>query len=1043
MIQNRKYQALLLGLIVCFAVGCSTQKRKGEVSKFKKFYHTFTSKYNGYFNANELMKESIATLEASHQDNFNQILPVYTYVEADNPKSVASDLDLAIEKVTRVATIHSVGDYVDDCYVLMGKAQYLKQDYETAEETFQYFQQEFDPKNPNGSNYKNKAKSSKQKKKEREIERKNKKKELEEAKKEERKRKDEERKVREKKKKEEKKAKEKERERIQKEREEEKKRKKKERERAKKGKKKKKKGKRLTREERAAAKKAKEAAEKAAKEKAAAEKAAKELADKQAAEEEVNKIEPVIDPVDESTGEPKEIDEEEEKDSKDEKKDKKEEDDTAYSEGMLWMARTYIEREKYSNAEFILRKLDQSTLKKDVRREVAPAYAHLYISQKEYDKAIPWLDKAIETAKDGKLKARYAYILAQLYQKKKDYANALMAFEQVKKHKGDFRMDFNADLSIAKNGLLSGSESAAQASSKIDRMLKEDKYEEFRDQIYFTLGELAVAQNNKPEALKNFRLSVQNNTENGPLLTEAYYQIAQLSLVNEEYVDAKYYYDSTLLHMPKQDERHIEVSRYAANLSNIAKYIESIDRQDSLLRISEMSEDEQRKIAEKIIIEEKKKAADVALAKANSPNKNAKAGMVTDRRGKTSRARALGESKFFAYNLKSKEKSLKDFKKQWGDRNLDDNWRRSSTQTFAIAEDGEEVEETIEISDAEMKRALKDVPSNPAQIKEAHDIIANAMYKLGVEYRTKIENNEKCVATLESLLQKYPDTDKKLDAYYNLYLAYQDMGKQSMANSYKKKLAEEFPDSQYAKILSDPNYLAELNDESNSVEKYYSNTYAYFDQGAYDKVRTRITDVPRLFGMNNPLKAKFSLLNAMVTGKEGGKDAYLKALQEVITRNPNTPEETRAKEIMRFLRGDGQAFDPVDIKEVDGIFDFEPDKLHYAAVVVYAASPDEFTDAKIAISNFNKKYYKTKKLQMQDIFLNKKEGVQLILVRKFKNKDEGMDYLNTVQKNAKDYVDSKLSYDIYPITQRNYRKMVSERSAKKYKVFFENKYKDN
>ena len=173
MIQNKRISFILLAVMAIMISSCATKKRKDEVSGFKKFYHTFTSKYNGYFNANELMEESFATLETSRQDNYNQILPIYAYTDVDNPKMVASQLDLAIEKVIRVATIHELGEYVDDCYVLMGKAQYLKQDYETAQETFEFFQEEFNPANPYGSNYKKKKKSIKQKKRDRDIEKEN------------------------------------------------------------------------------------------------------------------------------------------------------------------------------------------------------------------------------------------------------------------------------------------------------------------------------------------------------------------------------------------------------------------------------------------------------------------------------------------------------------------------------------------------------------------------------------------------------------------------------------------------------------------------------------------------------------------------------------------------------------------------------------------------------------------------------------------------------------------------------------------------------
>ena len=1027
MIQNKRISFILLAVLAIMISSCATKKRKDEVSGFKKFYHTFTSKYNGYFNANELMEESFATLEASRQDNYNQILPVYSYTDVENPKMVASQLDAAIEKVIRVATIHEVGDYVDDCYVLMGKAQYLKQDYETAQETFEFFQEEFNPANPYGSNYKKKKKSTKQKKKEREIEKKNQKEERKKEKEEKEEQRKKEREAKEKAKEEAKKAKEEERKRRKKEKEEEQKRRKKEREEKKKNRKRSGGKKKRTK------KKVEETKEES---KVEIEEPKEEIIETPVTPE----IEEVIPEEDEKEVVVAEDDGEEE--YKPKKKEEKKKDETAYSEGMLWLAKTYIEREKYSNAEYLLRKLSQTLTEDKVTREVPAAKAHLYIAQKEYEKAIPELREAIEISNDGKLKARYAYIIAQLYQKNKQYANALKAFQEVKDHKGDFRMDFNADLSIAKNGLLAGTDTNDQASKKINKMLGQNKYSEFKDQIYFTLGEIALAQNNEADALINFTQSIKYNTNNLPLKAEAYYFMATLNFEKEEYVTAKYYYDSTLLSMNKIDERYSEVSQYAKNLSRIASNIETIELQDSLLALSGMSQEELDKLADKLVLEQRAASEAAALEKPNKSGSKFGNNGLSDGR-QTSRSRGFGQSKFFAYNLSAKEKGIKEFNKRWGDRKLEDNWRRAASQSFNSFDDGGEVEEEeVTITDAERKRALADIPSNPASLEKANAKIEEALYDLGVAFRGAVKNYEKSVEALERLVARYPQSEKILDAYYYLYLSYSDLNNTTKANYYKNKIIDEFPESRFAKALLDPNYLDSLNDENNSVELYYDNTYALFEEGKYSAVKNRIETSDSQFGKENTMKAQFGLLSAMVTGAEEGKEGYIKALQDVITRYPNTPQKVRAQEIMRFLKGDSDAFDVVEIKEVDDIFDLEEDKLHYVAVVVYESDASKFTNAKIAVSNFNKKFYKTKKLQISDIFLNRDEGAQIILVRKFKNMKESMDYFETVEKNKGEYIKGEeIAYDVYPITQRNYRKIISERSVSKYRVFFENNYK--
>lgn len=132
-------------LSVILMTACTTQKRKGELSGLGKLYHNTTAHYNGYFNANELVNASIISLADQHQDNYNQLLEVYPYIAASNPQAAAADLDQAVEKVATVVSLHRYSQWTDDCYLLVGKAQFLKKDYESAESTLRYLLEEYSP----------------------------------------------------------------------------------------------------------------------------------------------------------------------------------------------------------------------------------------------------------------------------------------------------------------------------------------------------------------------------------------------------------------------------------------------------------------------------------------------------------------------------------------------------------------------------------------------------------------------------------------------------------------------------------------------------------------------------------------------------------------------------------------------------------------------------------------------------------------------------------------------------------------------------------
>ena len=59
--KTKKIGAYLL--VVFLVTACTTQKKRGDLTKFQKFYQNTTSEYNGYFNANILYEESLLKMK--------------------------------------------------------------------------------------------------------------------------------------------------------------------------------------------------------------------------------------------------------------------------------------------------------------------------------------------------------------------------------------------------------------------------------------------------------------------------------------------------------------------------------------------------------------------------------------------------------------------------------------------------------------------------------------------------------------------------------------------------------------------------------------------------------------------------------------------------------------------------------------------------------------------------------------------------------------------------------------------------------------------
>lgn len=988
----KKFTNSLL-LVTAFLViaGCVTQKKKEDVGPLKKGYHNMTAHYNGYYNATVLLAEAKTDLENQVQDNYRKILPVYKYVAAENPKAVAEKMDKAAAKVSVVVNMHRVSRWTDDCYLVLGQSQYLKQDYESAEESLEFMTAEFNPKEVAKRDSKSKV-SKKRKKAVMQGKVKNDGSDgeptVELSKKEKQKLADKKRK----------------------EREKERKRKMKE------AKKNKKKGKKP-----APKKKGDEPTNKTTK--------------KEEKIEEEEPDEPAIPaPGSITLGNlaPEVVQ------SAPESYFMKHR--PAYQEGVLWLARTYIERQNYTNAERLLNDLERSPgTFPDVRREVAIAKAHFFLKQKKYDQAVEPLNAAIGLVEDNLMKARLAFILGQIHQQAKRTDEAYSAYALVLKSKPPYEMDFAARL----NSSLSNP-SKQGAVSQLERMLKDEKNKEFQDQIYFALAAIALENGDKKEGIKNLELSLSKSSANISQKAESYLLLGDLYFEEESYVKAKTYYDSTLMVMTNADERHRRVSSLSTNLQEIVGNLLTIQMQDSLIAVSNMTEDEKMALATSIKKKQDEERINAAKLKAaqgqNGPNS---ANLPKGAPAPQSRE----PLKFWAYNEKDKREGKREFEKKWGSRTLQDNWRRSDQTSIADAgTDIQSANEVTQLTEEEMKALLKDVPDSPEKMAAANRQIESSLFNLGVLYRDRLENYKKSVESLEMLLARYPETQYKLDALYYLYLSYKDMGDASNAQRYFDIIVNGYPTSNYARMLKDPSFAASIRAKEDKLTVYYDETLEHFEQRKFQEAYDRIGKVGEMFGGQNTLMPRFALLGAMCIGNLQGKEPYVEALKEVVAKYPNDPESTRAKEILRLLgenlgTGPGQQRDLPPGGTPTGDYKVTDDQLHY--VIIVFKGDVVMNDAKIIVSDYNEKYHKTQKLRMNNIYIGEGEGkTPVIAIRRYNDKKEAMEYLDVVQKNSKDYLDpEKFKFELLPISQDNYKELLKTKNIDEYRMFFEANYK--
>ena len=985
-------------LTITFFFSCGTKKKsRTDVSKLGKLYHNTTSKFNGYFNAEVLKDESIATLNEQHEDNYNQVLTVYPYVDAPNPEAVSSNLDDAIKKVSVVVNLHRVSHWTDDCYLLLGQSQYVKREYESAEESLMYMLSQFDEEGKEKEDRSTKSKKGKKSKK--------------------------------------------------------------------KGSSTKKtssssKSKSSGSKSSSAKKKKKKRKKKSFAQGQSKKKKKKKKKKKSTLKKVSKKPTTTVDAKTETSKTTDKLTKSETKKPESKIKDPSEKPESyvfkhrpAYQDAKLWVARTLIERQNYDEAERFIRDLEESgKTHKDIRADLAVVKSHLNLRQKKYEDAIPHLEQAIENAKKKKEKARYAYIIAQIHEKAGRGEKAYAGYEQVLKYNPTYDMEFASRLNLATNSWESGKATASAAIKTLNKMLKDIKNEEFKDQIYFALADIALKTNDKPGAIENLVLSLANNNGNKSQRAESYLQLASLYYEDEVFVSAKNYYDSTLMVLPNTDERYDEVARYAANLTDIAKNINIINLQDSLLTIAMMTPKQQQDLA--LAIKEKRDAAARAAKDAGMKNAKPDPGSRNSRSmspATLNRNPTVGRggpnsgepSTWWAYNDRSVKKGKRDFDREWNNRPLEDNWRRANKRGLSDITEIEavEVEVDLEDIDQELLNILKDVPRTKDQRDKANMAIQNAMFELGTLYRDRLERSDKAVKTHEGLIDRYPETTLKLDTWYNLYLAHTDLNNKVEAKRYFDLITKEFGESTYARVLQDPDFLKATQEEANKLNRYYKETYVDFETGKYQKSFDKINKSDEMFGPTNKLKPKFHLLSALCVGNLKGKDAYINALKEVVAKYPDTDEEKRAKEILRLLgskvsggiAGSGS-------NNSDSEFKIEDNKVHYI-IAVLDGKKTSLEEAKTKISDYNREYHKLEKLRISNVFLGADTSTPIVVIRRFKTKDIAMEYYNEVMRQKKKFLGKNDdAFELFAVNQSNYRSILKAKSITDYRKWFLDTY---
>lgn len=910
----------LLPTIYCLLFSsCSQQKNRWQ----NRAYHSTTTRYNIYFNGNESFREGIFTIESANKDDYTKILPVFIYGDENTAKSAYPQMDNAIKKASKSVQRHSMyikeveyNEWIDDCYMLVGKAEFYKREFHKALQTFEYVAKDFKHKEIkhdamlwlvrtyielNDFNNANKFLDL-------------------------------------------------------------------------------------------------------------------VTADVSATEKGIAEL--LNDKTETKTGI-----------KDDDKSDKK----SGSKKGSSSKKPSASDQKKR-----ILK--EHHVFPQRLKADYHGVYADFYIRQENHQLAIPELRNCISHTKKKKKRVRLLYVLAQLYQKEGNYEMATRNYSQVLKLRPSYEMEFYAQINRAM-AFDVGAGNSAEIKKQLMKMMKDEKNKEFFDQIYYALADIELKEGNEEKGIEYLKISTQKSISNNNQKGRSFLRLADICFAKKKYQPAQAYYDSSVSFLNKDRSDYLSILSKRNNLTKLVKNILIIEKEDSLQFLAGLTEKERNKIVDGIIqklIEEEEQIKFEEQQNALLPQI------------KTQQQSATTGGEWYFYNPATLGFGFSEFKKIWGDRILEDNWRRKNKNIASVDSEGEDLieleeKDTTKVNLKDRNYYLKNIPLDKEKMVKSQNKIIEAYYDLGLVYREQFEDNEQAKKTFEKLIQKYDTSRYILPSYYQLYKIYLEEKNDEKAEFYKNKILKEFPKSEYAKIIINPDYFKDIYSEKFKVETFYKTTYQLYLEQQYPSVISNCISSDSIFPKNY-LAPKFHFLKALAIGKTspvtsiGSPDfsGFEIALKDVIAKHPKDEVAAEAQKIIDMINKK----EPVEqkIDSVASLYKFKPDAKH-SCVLIFPQS-EGVNKIKIAISDFNNKFFSLAKLNVSDVLLDNKN--QMISIKYFDEISSAMNYYKAFKSDnelLKEF--NSKGYILFVISYENFAVFFNQKKVDDYLAFFTKNYPVN
>lgn len=623
--------------------------------------------------------------------------------------------------------------------------------------------------------------------------------------------------------------------------------------------------------------------------------------------------------------------------------------------------------------------------------DVHAVLAQAYINTNVLDSAIASVKISKKETKLKEERARYTFILAQLYEKLNYKDSAYVAYQEVidMKRKSPRSYTIYSHLKQTTQFDFEKGDSVA-FHKKLDKLYNNIEFKRHRDVIHHQRAFFYDKTGNDKMAISYYNKSLRNMSTDRYLAASSYRNISDIYYRQKDFHTSKKYLDSTLVHLSEKSNEFKTLKKKLDILTDVVKYQDIIKKADSVVVVSRMPESEKiryyqdyikkLKVSDSIAAKKQKEnAAATGLSPKGGQNENLL--LPPGGEGPIPSAEKPGtkgimpeppitkmqdfpvsssgqQSSFYFYNPTTVALGKIDFKKKWGDIKLGDNWKsiatlnqnqQDNTNSNEVIE--EETPDKNEEEGAEPKYTtafyIDKLPKSEKVLDSLNTEANYARFQLGSIFKEKLKENKLAITSFEDILGNKPVDKMILPTYYNLYQLYSSENSEKAA-VYKQKILAEYPDSRYAAMFNNTTINADI-----TADSEFNALYAKVEKGLYREANAEVDALVKKYD-GDELNAKFDVLKAKISARLFGLAVYKLALQKIVKNYPKNIETPKVESI---LNADIPALEALDFgatpKTYNLVFitNYPNEASHKNLIEKLNKYAKESGDVKIKVSN--------------------------------------------------------------------------------------------